>query len=433
MVQSTRSRRSLPDALASLRTGIATRLAVLANVQFRRLLVGRVVSVVGDNLYTIAAMWLVYDLTGSTAFTGLAGFLGQAPGALQFLVGPVVDRSRLDRVLAYSELVQAPLVLLVPIAWITGHLSVWVVLAVMPLLGIADLFAMPAQNATIPRIVEDERLVRANSLGAAIKQVAIAGSRAVAGAIVALVGPVAVYVVDAVTFGVAAVAFGRLSVPARDGADGARDLDLTAYRDELRDGIGVLTGSIVGWMLVGSLFANFLVGVAAAVLPAFAADLGGPTTYGLIMAGMMAGRVVGSITASAVDEWPLGRVTVVGFLLSGACWVAAVYAPWQALAVVLFACSRVPASTYSISVLATLQTGIPDELLGRVSSVVSSATAVVAPAGMLVGGVLGGYLDVRTVLVAGGIGSVAVAAVWLAIPRLRRFGPPTEVTRGQFV
>ncbi|MFC7188623.1 hypothetical protein ACFQL7_01320 [Halocatena marina] len=43
--------------------------------QFRRLLVGRAVSILGDGLYSVAAMWLVYDLTGSTMYTGLAGAL----------------------------------------------------------------------------------------------------------------------------------------------------------------------------------------------------------------------------------------------------------------------------------------------------------------------------------------------------------------------
>jgi hypothetical protein len=59
---------------------------------FRRLFAGRVVTNVGDSLYFVAAMWLVYRLTGDPVYSGIAGFLTLAPAALQFLVGPLVDR-----------------------------------------------------------------------------------------------------------------------------------------------------------------------------------------------------------------------------------------------------------------------------------------------------------------------------------------------------
>lgn len=428
-------------ALERIRAGTVARVAVLSNRDFRRLLAGRVTSVVGDNLYAIAAMWLVYSLTGSTAFTGLAGFLTRAPGVLEFLAGPVVDRSRLDRTLAYAELVQVPVVLLVPVAAATGHLNVWVVLAAMPLLGLVDLFSMPAQNAAIPRIVERDRLVRANSLGAATKQVAIAGARALGGGLVAVVGPVLVYALDAATFLVGGALFWSLEIPRGDegGADGAGledddspGLDLETYWAELRAGAGVLGGSVVGWMLVASLFGNLLTGVALAVLPAFADGIGGAATYGFLLAGMMAGRVVGSLTASVVDEYPLGRTTVVGFSASGLCWVGAVLAYDPVATVVLFGAARVPAAVYSISVLATLQSGVPDGMLGRVSSLVTSATAVVVPVGMLVGGLLGSPMGAATVVLAGGLGSLALAVVWIVVPDLRTFGPPTEVSQGAF-
>lgn len=455
-VPSTSADGSLRSALATLQGGVAARLAVLDNRDFRRLLAGRVTSVVGDNLYAIAAMWLVYSLTGSTAFTGLAGFLTRAPGVLEFLVGPIVDRSRLDRTLAYAELVQAPVVLVVPVAAVTGHLDVWVVLAAMPLLGLVDLFSMPAQNAAIPRIVDRERLVRANSLGAATKQVAIAAARALGGGIVALVGPVLVYALDAVTFLVGGLLFWTMEIPGcgddwdgdgnsadgegregtGDGEEGEGTADgsmgLRTYWRELRGGAAVLAGSVVGWMLVASLFANLLTGVALAVLPAFADGIGGVATYGLLLAGMMGGRVVGSLTASLVDEYPLGRTTVLGFVASGLCWVGAVLAYDPLATVVLFGAARVPAAVYSISVLATLQSGVPDGMLGRVSSLVTSATAVVVPAGMLLGGLLGDPLGAATVVLAGGVGSLGLAAVWLVVPDLREFGPPTEVSQGAF-
>jgi hypothetical protein len=76
-------------------------------------------------------MWLVYSLSGSTALTGVAGFLARAPGALGFLFGPPVDRAPLGRLLVGSELLQGALVLVVPVTAVFDALTVPVVLAVV--------------------------------------------------------------------------------------------------------------------------------------------------------------------------------------------------------------------------------------------------------------------------------------------------------------
>ncbi|WP_192498440.1 MFS transporter [Halorussus halophilus] len=413
-----------------------SRVAVLRNRQFRRLLAGRAVSVLGDGLYSVAAMWLVYEMTGSTAYTGLAGFLSRAPGILKVFVGPLVDRAPLGRTLTLSELAQASLVLLVPIAAAFGHLNVVVVLTVMPLLALANLFSGPAQNATIPRIVPDERLVRANSVGQVVTKASDATARGVAGVLIAAIGGVALYLVDAATFVLAAILLGSLSIPAREseksGSSDADAFDFDGYVEDLREGLDLLADSVLGRMLVASLFANFLTGVALAVLPAFAEGIGGAELYGLLLAGMTVGTVAGSVLASFFDRYPLGRTTIAGLVVSGLAWAGAVVLPGRLLTVALFAASRVPLGVYNVSVSATLQTGVPDDLLGRVSAVVGSATSLVLPAGMLLGGLAGTRFGSNSVMFASALGSVLMAGYWLAIPSLRRFGPPTEVASGEF-
>lgn len=464
--------------------GARTRLAVLENRQFRRLLEGRSVSVFGDGLYSVTAMWLVFELTGSTVYTGLAGALTRAPGFLKLFVGPLVDRMDLGRVLTLSEVAQGVLVLVVPIAAFLGRLNVYVVLATMPLLAVMNLFSGPAQTALLPRLVDEESLVRGNSVFSVTTQVVDATTRGVAGVLIAVLGPVALYLVDAATFAVAAVLFFTLQVPdatpaddggsapaddegsastddqesaptddeesvladdeesapvndgERDSADDGEESDdataVSTYVSDFREGIGVLTGSVVGLMVVSSWFANFLTGLALAVLPAFADAIGGSEMYGLLLAGLTVGRVVGSVSASAVDERPLGAVTVVGFLAAGALWVGAVVVGVPLVTVALFTVSRVFIGVYNVSFLATFQAGVPNELVGRVTAAASGVSNFVYPAGMLLGGFLGGQIGSEATMLAGGVGSFLVALYWLLVPSLRRFGPPTAVSSGEF-
>lgn len=419
--------------MSATRSALLSRLVPLRDPAFRRLLAGRTVSFLGDGLFLVAAMWLVYDLTGSTAATGLAGFLSRAPNALKLFAGPLVDRARLGRVLVAAELWGAGVVVLVPLAAATGSLDVRIVLATLPLLALGELFATPAQSATLPRLLAGEELVRGNSVFAVATNAADAGARAAAGALVAAAGAVTAFLVDAATFLVAGLLFALASVPPREGEgtpSGA--LDFRGYVAELWEGARLLSGSPAGAMLAASLAANFAASAAFAVLPAFAAARGGPGAYGLFVAALTGGAVVGSFVAPAVDEWPLGAVTVAGFVLAAGCWIAGVAAGGVTITAALFVASRVPVGVYNVSVQATLQQGVPDGLLGRVTATVSSVSNVVGPAGLLVGGVVGDAVGAVPVLYAAGGGFLAAAAAWLAVPTLRRFGPPTRVEPGAF-
>ncbi|MFW5948249.1 MAG: MFS transporter [Halolamina sp.] len=422
----------------SLRTAIRRQFSIPPSPAFRRLLAGRATSFLGDGLFTVAVMWLVFDLTGSTTYTGLAAFLLRAPNALKLLAGPLVDRARLERVLVASEVLGAGLALVVPLVALSGYLSVWTVLAVLPAMALTELFAAPAQTATLPRILDRESMVRANSAFSVVTSAVDAGAQALGGVLVSAVGAVALYVVDAGTYVIAAVLFLGLSIPSArgDGAsldeqnDGA--LDLAAYRRELGEGIAVLTGSVLGLMLLASLIANLLTSAAFAVLPAYAATLSGASAYGLLLGATTAGAIVGSLLAPVVEDRPMGVTNAVGFLLAGALWTAGVQFGGIAVTAALFASSRVPVGVYTVGVQATMQTGVPDDRLGRVTAAVSSLSNVVGPLGLLVGGVAGEAVGASAVLLLGGVGIAATGLLWAGVPSLRRFGPPTAVRPGSF-
>ncbi len=57
---------------------------IFANKNFTMMFIGRIVTNVGDSLYSVAMMWLVYELGGSTIYTGIAGFLSVFPRVIQF-------------------------------------------------------------------------------------------------------------------------------------------------------------------------------------------------------------------------------------------------------------------------------------------------------------------------------------------------------------
>jgi MFS family permease len=86
------------------------------NRDFRRFFAGQFVTNAGDSLYTVAVLWLVFELSGSTVLTGIANALLLLPWLLQILAGPVVDRLPLTPVLVGSQVLQGFVVLVLPLA-----------------------------------------------------------------------------------------------------------------------------------------------------------------------------------------------------------------------------------------------------------------------------------------------------------------------------
>jgi MFS family permease len=403
---------------------------LLGNVGFRRLYTGHAVSEAGDELYFVAAMWLAFELSGSTALTGLTGFLSRAPGALGFLFGPLVDRAPLRRLLVASELLQAVVAVAVPVAAALEVLSVWVVLAVVPLLATLKRVSGPAQNAAVPRLVADRNLVRANSLTATSDRAVGAAARAGGGAAIALVGAVALFGVNAGTFLVSAVVFAVTAIPAteKEGTSpSARE-----YLDDVAEGVAVVRDSPILHMLAGASLAGLFTGMTTAVLPAFAASLGGPGTYGLLLAAMTAGTFAGALLASQLETVPLGRVTAVGFAAGAVCWLGAVTLGSPAAIAALFALAFVPVGSYNVLVSASLQSGVDETLLGRVSATTGSVTATIGPLGILAGGLLGEAFGASLVVGASAVGFALIASYWALVPTLRRFPSVDAIEPGSF-
>ncbi len=439
---------------------------LLRNRDFALLVGGRLVTNAGDSLYYIAAMWLVYDLTGSELYTGIAGFLTMAPAALQFLFGPLVDRTPLGPLLVGTQVVQGLLVLVVPIAHFFDMLSVWVVLVVMPLLSLLNQPVYPAQSAALPRIVDREELVGANSVLTIAYQGVDAGFNALGGIVVAAFGAVTLFLVDSVTFAVATLLFLGLDIPAAgagdieaaeeeedasgdagddtspeasdpaavpdggtdpDTDDGHTDDSDEADRDgwdgylaDLREGIGFLRGTVVAKLTLGVIIVNFAFGGVMAVLPSYGDSFGGAGAYGLLAAAVGVGMLTGSLVGNLVEEWPFGYVVSGGMGLGAVLWTAAIAVDTMPATPVLLALALVPAGTMNVLVFSLVQAVVPDRLLGRAMSVIMSGATVMTPVGALVGGAVADATSPGLVLYGNAVATALFALYVFAVPSLRR-------------
>jgi MFS family permease len=400
--------------------------SLLNNASFLRLFSGRVITDAGDSMYFIGTMWLVWKLTGSAFYTGLATALVRIPDLLNIFVGPLVDRWQLRRLLLSTQLINGIGVLVVPIAAIMGHLSVWLILLLIPILYFVNGFVYPAQNAALPQIVEEEELTRANSLFSTTIRSVDMVANAVAGVIIAAVGGVALFVIDSLTFAIAAVLFVGVTIQtAQDSSSGSEteddetNVDSERYVAELHEGISYVRGSALPAALFGMMIGNFAMTAMTAILPVFADSLAGSTVYGLLVAAIGAGSLIGSSGAFLIEDYPIGWVMIMSYFSSGSLLIAAVAAPGVWATGALFLMAAIPINIINVLFFSMVQSALDDTFLGRVTSLMRSVLSGIAPAGGLLGGAVAGVAGSVTTLYSVGSIMAVIGAYYLLHPRLR--------------
>lgn len=195
------------------------------------------VSMLGNAVAAVALPWFVLDLTGSAAWTGLAGAVGMTPLILgAFLGGSVIDRLGSRRVAVVGDLVSAACVGAIPVLQALGLLTLAPLLILIAVGALLDGPAVTAQESRYPELARlaGLRLERVTALDELIDNGAMIAGPILAGLAIATVGPAPALAITAGCSLIAAVLNLILLPrhrPSRRAADGARPNDvLTGVR-----------------------------------------------------------------------------------------------------------------------------------------------------------------------------------------------------------
>ncbi|MDM5463143.1 MULTISPECIES: MFS transporter [Bacillus cereus group] len=403
---------------------------VLKNRNFLLLFLGRIFTNIGDSLYYVAAMWLVYELSGNPFYSGLAGFLTLLPSALQFLTGPFVDRWSIKNTLVITQVLQCILILIIPITHYFDLLTVQLLLIVMPIVAFIEQFAYPAQSKALPLLLHKTQLLKGNSLFSFAYQGIDLICTTLSGILVALLGAITLYVIDSFTFAITALLFFSLKMPKQ--AEANTSLSTKQYFSDLKEGFSIVFRSLMGVFLIGSVVANFSIGMTMAILPSFADSLGGVKLYGFFLAAISAGSLIGALFSSWVGKHNVGRVSIISFATSAFFWFLSTLVPFQWLSIFLFGLAWIPIGATNILFATIGQIVIPNQYLGRINSVTRSIGTIAMPLGSLIGGYTANVFSSQLIFALASIGVLFISLVWLLHPKLRALPKADEITADTF-
>mgnify|MGYP005749257415 CR=1 FL=1 len=395
-------------------------MGIFSNKNFLYMFLGRVVTNIGDTLYAVAAMWLVSELGGSTFYTGLAGFLTIIPRFVQFFAGPLLDRIPIRPLLVITQIIQSFMLLIIPIAYYFNLLTVTLVLIISPIITTFNMLVYPAQMASLPKVVKEKQLTKANSLFTFAYQGIETGCNAIAGVLLVTIGAISIYLLDSVMFLMGALLFSLINLPKQPRKESATEkLSILTYFQkygvELKDGISILLNKTFSRLLLGVIAINLVGGATFVVLPEFSKQKGGAEIFGFLLMAQALGSILGALLAPylRLEKYGIGRVYATAFIISGALWAVSIFSPWTWLMIVIYGLAWFPGGVTNIMINTCMQRGIPKHLLGRVFSASFSISGIAMPIGSLIGGVLGVLVGSVYVILLSGIVVFLVGVFWM--------------------
>ncbi len=284
---------------------------------------GQVLSQAGDSVYMIALMWLMLDLTGSKALTGLAAMSAYLPTLLFGLfAGVAADRYNRRTMMAVADVLRAVLVMAIPLAASMGLLvggrgAVVLGVVTFAVACVSTLFN-PARDALIPDITPEGKLTIANGLIQTSWQLAMFIGPLMAGLVLPFIDLIHLFHFDAATF-LLSLCFILLLPAAAGRVKRAGD---AAAGSQILAGLRVVwsDGRLRGLIVVTAVYNLFLMGLPFVATPVYVREVldGRPETYAYLQAvyagGMLPGIAIAHWLARRVR---LGRLILLGIVLDG--------------------------------------------------------------------------------------------------------------------
>jgi len=399
---------------------------LLKEKNFSLLMFGKITSLIGSYMQSFALSLFVLSTTGSaTKFASILA-VSLIPGLIiSPISGVIIDWFYRKNILIFLDLASGVAVSIFAIIYfITGEMSLINIYILVITLSLISTLDNPTLQTIIPTITQKEDLVEANALNSLLMAIGNVISPAIAALVYGSFGLKGVFIVNVITFFVSAISEIFLVIPRN--IKSKEKLSFNKFASEFKDGIGFILKkrdiiSIVSLAIILNFaLGSFTIGstyISKIILKVSDIQYGIVDTF----------AVIGMILATFIVGWlskkhSLGKnlyrsLMIASVLLSGYAIVALkslvtiensiFYLYLLMLIITLTMCIFIGIANTFIS--AGMQSIVPLELLGRVSTVVSTGCMIASPLSNMVYGYLFDKISVSSIfLISSGIMIIAV-------------------------
>lgn len=402
---------AVADLATEPKEGFGNAVRAFRHRDFSLFWTGALLSNTGSWLQNVTVPYVLFKLTNSETWVGMATFAQFLPSVLMSPIGGnLADRYDRRRVLLVTQSLLALAAAGQWAYWGRGGTNPWMLLVFVALTGVLGGLNIPAWQAYVPSLVPREDLLSAVTLNSLQFNAARALGPAVAGIVLHSLGPSWAFLFNALSFGfvlaVLVVIRPKIAVPMRNAAKGSGFVDALRYALTQP---GIVTGLLIA-MLIG-FFGNPV--IQFAVVYTKEVYKAGDLAYGFLVAGLGIGA---ALAAPFVSGWNLPRKLVVQISFPAYGLACAVFgfstSFWVGLAALAVA------GAGFLAVISASNTAVQIIVADRYRGRVLAARVMSFTMAFSLGGLLQGYLAERVGLrltVTGAGVALSAAALYLTI------------------
>jgi MFS family permease len=394
--------------------------SVFSYPAYRWLWVGGIFTFAGQWIQMASMGWVVCELTGSGALVGAVSGMRALPMLiLAPLSGVAADRFDRAKLLQWSQWFSASTSVLFGAALALELVNIWMMFLFAIVMGACGVLDRPARNTTAFELVPRELAMKAVALNTIGGNLARVVAPALAGYLIVWFGIAGNFFFQGALYAISALLVFKVAMPARgkkSGEGSAGSQLIEGLRYVARDGTTRLL------ILLGGLPFFLVVPTMGTLFPIYAKDVfaTGPSGLGLMFSAVGVGGVTGGYLAgwlSRFDRTGWIQVgAVIAFCLSIAGLGAAPSFSWA-----LFACviAGMAEMVYAVTNMTMVQLTAPEEMRGRISSLLQLYPALISLGAFLVGPLADLIGPRATSISSAAFCSLVFIVIMLGSPRMR--------------
>ncbi|SCY99997.1 MFS transporter [Alkaliphilus peptidifermentans] len=284
---------------------------MLRNKNFSLLFWGQGVSEIGSFINYIGLTWLVLNATGEILKLSMLLIFLKLPS---IIIGPLagvwVDRWNKKMIIISSDIIRGILSILLVF---TGNINIIYLIVLTQ--GIFDVFFSPAIRSLVPKLVNKEDLMTANSMTTSVNQLATLIGPAIGGVLVGLFGTYIVFIVNGISFLISALFEMFITIPKEEKSECIKS---NSFKEDLVEGFNYISKSkLISFIIIFFAIASLPFGAIPILNIAHIQSLGfSPETYGFITAVFSLGLLSGALLIGALDN-KLNEVTMIVLGIGG--------------------------------------------------------------------------------------------------------------------
>lgn len=421
-----------------------TRSSLWDDPVFTRIWTAHSISQVGTAVTQFALPLLaVQTLDASNTQVGLLLGIETIPLlVLGLFIGVWTDRRRRLPLMIASDIARMLLIAVIPIAWLLDALSLGLLFVVVILLGLFSVLFDVASQALVNSVLPREHLITGNARFQTSYAIADVAGPAGAGLLIRALGVPVAFAVDALSFGLSAIAL--IGTRASEGhtrrAAPLAGHPVRSILTDIRVGLEfVFRTDTLRTLTIGVAIWNLFTSMSRAMLVIYLLETlsFSEVTIGLVASAGGLGILAGTFLPDLITRrLGLGRgiLLALGLSIPAYALVAVATGPfWTMIGIVMvgYVLEELASSVADINQFSLRNAVTPDRLRGRVASASRVILRSTVPVGFIVGGLVADHVGLRAAMLLGAVGPLLFGILILRSPimSLRSLPPdPDEAT-----